>query len=107
MNGMKCLRCGYCCVSYDVIVPLKAAPENPNEWDNGMEEYAKHKPTGEACWNLIYDIETREASCLIHDEDFFADSPCDQFGQIERKKTDVCRMGEYILNRKLSGAERK
>lgn len=94
---MKCLRCGYCCTPYDVIVPLKDLPDD--YYDNlesyNLEDYAKHKPAGEKCWNLSFD-ESGKAVCLIHEEEFYVDCPCDQFGQIERGNT-YCRMGEYQL----------
>ena len=77
---MKCLRCGYCCIAYDVIVPLS-------------KEEAAYKPNGQLCWNLEFNGE--EAYCKIHEEDFFIDSPCDQFTQIEQGETN-CRMGDYV-----------
>ena len=90
---------------YDVIVPLKQLPDayydNPKAYN--LDDYAKHKPTGEKCWNLIFD-EDGKAGCLIHDKGFYKDCPCDSHGQIERGNTN-CRMGEYQLKlRKENGA---
>lgn len=86
---MKCLHCGYCCINYDVIIVDD--PKKGLELDN-----VKHKPTGVRCQHLRGD-KPGEFSCAVHNEKWYKKTPCFDFGQIESKKTDPCRMGEYLL----------
>jgi len=78
---MKCLRCSYCCIEYDVIVPLSSTT-------------AAYKPSGKRCWNLSY--KNGKAVCKIHNKKFYKGSPCSQHTQIGEPGAD-CRMGAYIL----------
>ncbi len=85
---MKCLRCGYCCINYDVIII-----------DDGKlplsETNIKHKPSGVACQHLI-GTKPGEYSCAIHDHPDYNQTPCFDFTQVERQDSD-CRMGVYQL----------
>ena len=88
---MICLRCGHCCVAYDVIV-LKDYDKEVSE-DNHF-----YKENGKACPHLIRDPnDDQKTICTQHDKKFFVDSPCDQYGQIEHGNTN-CRTGDCILN---------
>lgn len=87
---MICLRCGYCCINYDVIIVDK--PELGIKTSN-----LKHKPSGIKCQHLIGDI-PGQYSCAIHDQPWYEETPCFQHGQIETGNTE-CRMGVYQLKR--------
>ena len=92
---MICLRCGYCCIQYDVIIV-----DDPNigpEMDN-----LKHKPTGERCQHLTGDV-CGEYACAIHGQSWYEETPCFQYGQYERSPDTLCRMGDHLLNRTLNG----
>ena len=78
---MKCLRCSYCCIAYDVIVPISKTK-------------CAYKPHNQRCWNLEFNSDG--ATCKIHQEKFYERSPCDSHTQIESRGTD-CRMGVYCL----------
>ena len=78
---MKCLRCSYCCVAYDVIVPISKT------------KYS-YKPHNQRCWNLEFNSDG--TTCKIHHEKFYKKSPCESHTQIESVDTD-CRMGVYCL----------
>lgn len=78
---MICLRCSYCCIMYDVIVPLSGTQ-------------AAYKPAGKRCWNLAFVEE--KAICKIHNKSFYKNSPCSQHTQIEERST-ACRTGVYML----------
>ena len=90
---MICLRCGHCCIHYDVMV-LRDSHLGIN--DNNII----HKPTGEKCLHLIGD-EPGEHKCAIHGSRVYKQTPCFSFGQIERNKKCECRMGRYILDKGL------
>jgi len=87
---MKCLRSGYCCIQYDVIILI-----NPDKGAN--DENVIHKKSGEKCPHLI-GKGPGDYSCAIHDHPEYLFTPCYQFGQVEQKVTDVCRLGEHVLN---------
>ena len=89
---MKCVRCGYCCVAYDVILPDGSYKEN-----------------GRQCKYLTWDGD--KACCSIHGQTTecggyrhrWSETPCGQHGQIERKKTDLCRIGVHLRERGETG----
>ena len=87
---MKCLRCGYCCIEYDVIIV--------NKPELGItEQNLKYKKSGQRCQHLLGE-KPGEYSCAVHDYPWYKDTPCAQFTQVEVNKDTPCRMGEYILN---------
>lgn len=87
---MICLRCGYCCNKYDVIIV-----DDPDK--GPVEGNLKEKPSGQRCQHLRGD-KPGEYSCAIHDRPWYKDTPCFAFTQIERGNTP-CRMGEYLLEK--------
>jgi len=89
---MICLHCGYCCINYAVIIV-----DNP---DIGPEEgNLKEKLTREVCQHLTG--ETGEYTCAIHDRPWYKETPCWQYGQIERSVDTECRMGVYVLKKRI------
>lgn len=85
---MKCLRCGYCCSNYFVIIvddPEKGINEDNLICHKGKSE-CKH----------LKGSEPGKYSCTIHDYPWYDETPCFSHGQIEQKDSN-CRMGEYIL----------
>ena len=93
---MRCLRCGYCCIEYDVMII-----DNPDLGDETIsgrnETNVKHKPSGVRCQHLRGD-KPGNYSCAIHHHDWYRKTPCFDHGQVEASPDDLCRMGEYILN---------
>jgi|GEM_PF-4767758 len=88
---MICLRCGYCCVAYDVTI-LKDFSKEPSE-SNSI-----NKQNSKACPHLIRDPDDKlRTLCTQHDKKYFEDSPCDRHSQIERRNTN-CRTGDCVLN---------
>ena len=97
---MICLRCGYCCVHYAVIIvddpKLGIEPGN-----------LKEKCTGDRCPHLTGDV-CGEYGCAIHDKPWYDETPCYEFGQIENSPTDPCRMGVHITkNEEQAMSEKK
>ena len=86
---MKCLRCGHCCVNYDVIIIKNG--DLPISEDNVV-----HKPSGERCPHLRGDS-PGAYSCAIHDHPEYKQTPCFDFTQVEDSVDDPCRMGVYVL----------
>jgi hypothetical protein len=88
---MICLRCGYCCKNYCVVIiddPKKGISQDNMIVLNG---------DGTPCKHLIEDNEG--CSCALHDYPWYKDTPCFAHGQIERGNTN-CRLGEFILENK-------
>lgn len=88
---MKCLRCGSCCITYDVIIV-----NDPNLGIVDDNLIAKH--TGDKCPHLKGN-KPGEYSCTIHKRKWYKNTPCYAHGQIEQSTNDLCRQGNYILNR--------
>ncbi len=91
---MICLRCGYCCHRYFVIIiddPKKGAEEN---------NLILHEGDGTPCKHLSGN-EPGKYSCNIHSEKYYKETPCFSHGQIERSPNEECRIGRYILDKKL------
>jgi len=86
---MICLRCGYCCKNYFVVII-----DNP-EKGISQDNMIVHNGNGEPCKHLVGD-KPGEFSCGIHDRSWYKETPCFKHGQIEREDSN-CRMGEYIL----------
>ena len=87
---MKCLRCGYCCIQYAVVII--DVPELGYDENN-----AKFKPSGQRCQHLVGD-EPGKFSCAIHNESRYTETPCYEFTQTEIHPDTPCRVGEYVLN---------
>lgn len=87
---MICLRCGYCCIKYVVIIV-----DDP---DIGPEEGNLKENAGIRCQHLTGDV-AGEYVCAIHDRSWYEETPCWQFGQIERSTDTKCRMGVHVLKK--------
>ena len=86
---MRCLRCGYCCTCYSVIVvddPEKGPVPGNVVLHEGMGR----------CAHLLGD-EPGSLSCAVHSRPWYRETPCAAHGQIERSPRDKCRMGVYVL----------
>ena len=93
---MKCLRCGYCCVMLDVII---VKPEFANRdliFDQLEDHMLIHKPFGEKCPHLEINKQ-KLAVCRIHEFEWYKQTPCFAYTQIERSPDNLCRMGEYVM----------
>jgi hypothetical protein len=85
---MICLRCGHCCIEYEVII-IKDI--NKNLSTNNLEP----KHSGIKCKYLNGD-KPGEYRCSIHDHPKFKKTPCFQFSQIEASRDSLCRIGSYL-----------
>ena len=94
---MKCLRCGYCCIMYDVII---IDPESITENIDFEKDDVKllHKPCQSPCPHLKW--EKDKAVCSIHHYEWFEQTPCHSYGQIESSEDCECRTGSYMLKNK-------
>jgi hypothetical protein len=86
---MICLRSGYCCTFLDVVII-----NNPKL--GLVDGNAIHKPTGVKCQHLLGDTPGHHA-CALHDYDWYKETPCYDFTQIESDPSNSCRLGEYYL----------
>jgi len=88
---MRCLRCGYCCKNY--VVVIVDDPEKGISEDNLIV----HKGDGTPCKHLRGD-KPGEYFCGIHDYPWYDQTPCFAYGQIEQRDTN-CRMGDFLLKK--------
>jgi hypothetical protein len=58
-----------------------------------------HEGNGTPCKHLVGE-ESGKYSCIIHDKEWYKDTPCFSHGQMESSPDNVCRLGDYILNKK-------
>lgn len=90
---MKCLRCGYCCTNYIVVIVVD--PKKGIQRDNLQAiDLSKEK-----CPHLDKD-KSNKYMCRVHNESWYKDTPCYQYEQIGNKDSN-CRIGEYILGNKV------
>lgn len=85
---MICLRCGYCCFMYDVVIV-----SDPNKTPN--EHNIEFKRNNQRCKHLVGN-KTGEFFCAIHNKEWYDTTPCFQHTQFERKNSN-CRIGQNIL----------
>ena len=96
---MLCLRCGYCCVKYDVIIVDPKYIDDDLDFDNeSIQEKLMHKTYNKWCPHLI-EKNKSIFSCKIHNKPWYDLTPCFEFGQIESSSDTKCRMGDYILHK--------
>ena len=89
---MVCLRCGYCCKKLFVVIP-----KDPSK---GLREDNLIVHMGDGpCIHLKGD-KPGKYSCAIHDKKWYKRTPCFQHGQIEKDVNQLCRTGNFILNKK-------
>jgi len=89
---MICLRCGYCCHNYSVVIV-----DNPALGIN-ESNIIFHEGNGTPCKHLG-GSKPGEYYCKIHNEPWYEDTPCFSHGQIESNENCNCRIGEYILKK--------
>lgn len=86
---MKCLRCGWCCTNYWVVILSDGRrPAKPGN----LEVHPGHGP----CKHLRGKTPGKHR-CSIHGSRYYKGTPCDRHGQIEASPKCVCRMGRYML----------
>ena len=93
---MKCLRCGYCCLHYAVVIVDD--PEKGICKDNIIVR----KGDGTPCEHLRGN-KPGEYICSIHHYPWFAETPCGQFTQVERSPNNFCRIGQFITTNEKKG----
>jgi len=87
---MKCLRCGYCCTKYAVIIvddPEKGPVEDnlkPHLGDGPCQHLEGEKPG--------------KYHCRIHHYPWYKETPCFEHTQIG-KDDEPCRIGQWVLSR--------
>lgn len=92
---MICCRCGYCCINYDVVIV-----KDPSLGINLLN--MEYKGSRNKCLHLLGN-KPGDYSCAIHSHTWYKETPCFDFGQIERNPNTECRMGRYILKGDKSG----
>ncbi len=87
---MICLRCGYCCHRYPVMIVDD--PDNPISEDN----IVAHKGNG-PCKHLEGD-KRGKYSCKVHSKSWYKETPCFSYGQVEGSIDSECRLGRYFMD---------
>ena len=77
---MICLRCGYCCINYMVVIV-----DNP---EIGIKEdnLISHEGNGMPCKHLV-GSKKGFLKCNIHHYSWFKETPCAKHTQIETKNS--------------------
>jgi len=94
---MKCLQCGRCCF-YAVIIIKPESISEDLDMDCLTDDDLMALDGTEKCPHLTW--EGRKAFCNIHHYDWFPDTPCGQFTQIEASPHSFCRIGKNMLDPK-------
>jgi hypothetical protein len=90
---MVCLRCGYCCFGYDVIIVDPKVITKTFKLHSDLSEELIHKPCNQFCPHQTWDKDT--SICKLHQFKWYKQTPCFQHSQLEAKNTN-CRLGEYL-----------
>jgi hypothetical protein len=105
---MRCLRCGKCCFDSAVVIIKPefvkedlVVDELPQEAFIGIVPGMEIEGVLSQCPHLVCDKDG--TSCKIHHYKWFEDTPCFQYGQIEKDPDQPCRFGEYIRNKNDGG----
>jgi len=85
---MICLRCGYCCLMYMVIIV-----DNPELGIIESNLIGKIEP--KKCKHLI-GSKCGEFKCSIHNKSWYNETPCFEHSQFEKENSN-CRIGEKVL----------
>lgn len=94
---MRCLRCGYCCIKYCVVVVKpEYIDEDLNFEDLSIREKLMFKDSDIWCPHLE-ELNKFTFSCKVHDKPWFNKTPCFDFSQIEQSESN-CRLGTYVSN---------
>ncbi len=95
---MKCIRCGFCCIEYDVVI---VKPEFVDDFDHeNFNEDQEHKlmfkGCGEKCPHLQINTDDHTTSCSVHNKPWFSGTPCDTH-HVMGDADKPCRIGEYCF----------
>lgn len=87
---MKCLRCGYCCQNCWIIIV-----DDPKK---GIRDDNLKEISSERCQHLRGKIPGK-FSCALHKQKWYKYTPCFAYGQVEKSKKDVCRVGAFLMKK--------
>jgi hypothetical protein len=87
---MKCLRCGYCCKSYFVVIV-----KDP---DKGIVESNLTVHEGKGPCPHLRGSKPGEYSCVVHGRPWYKKTPCFDHTQVE-KGNQLCRIGARLLEK--------
>jgi len=91
---MKCLRCGYCCHKYLVVIV-----DNPSK---GLVEDNIIVHNGDGPCKHLGGNKPGEYFCKLHNKPWYKETPCFEFGQTEENPDCECRMGRYVLDNNIT-----
>jgi hypothetical protein len=86
---MICLRCGYCCKNYCVVIV-----DDPSK---GLSEGNLTFHEGKGPCKFLGGDSPGNYFCEIHNESWYKDTPCFAHTQVELDNSEPCRIGEYVL----------
>lgn len=95
---MKCIRCGYCCFMFDVIIVDPKYIDNFDpEGDVSEMDKLIHKPCNVICPHLIITMSSEYAECAVHNKPWYNMTPCYQHSVIGVENED-CRVGRHNMD---------
>lgn len=96
---MKCLRCGYCCIEYAVMIIRDVSKPVVEDSSLPMKESnVMYKESGVRCPHLV-GKGPGQYSCAAHDHPYYPKTPCHEFGQAEESPDTPCRLGVFVLSK--------
>ena len=87
---MKCLRCGYCCTHYNVVIV-----DNP---EKGLTQDNLILHSGNGPCKHLTGKGPGKYNCALHDYPWYKETPCADYTQIEHDSGEECRTGRYVLD---------
>ena len=96
---MICVNCGMCCFDFPVVIISREYAElDITKIDDFPEEAFIIKNGNTPCTYLKWIND--KSQCEVHSKPWFKSTPCHDFGQIEESPNCVCRIGEWILEKR-------
>lgn len=96
---MICVHCGLCCYDYTVvIIDNKFIDFDGEDANNLPQEAFVIKSGNEPCPYLEWSGDN--SKCKVHNKPWFKSTPCYDFGQVENDPNTVCRLGQWIVEKR-------
>lgn len=96
---MICVNCGLCCYDYPVgIIKKEFINFNVKTTSDFPEEAIDIKLGNTPCPHIFW--KDHKSQCAVHDKPWYKQTPCFDFGQIEESPDCVCRIGEWIMEKR-------
>jgi hypothetical protein len=94
-----CVHCGLCCYDFPVAIVAPKYIDFKGEDANDLPEEAFIIKQGNTPCEYLY-WEDDFSRCAVHNKPWYPSTPCFDFSQIESSPNNICRYGEWILEKR-------